>query len=229
MARFRNRTRGRFSVPLVLRAPYGGGIRAVEHHSESKEAVWAHIPGLKVVLPSGPRNARALLHAAIADPDPVIFYEPKAVYRAFKEEVPQEPETVAIGKAAVVRTGDDITLISYGACMRATLEAADDLADLHDVHAEVIDLQTVKPLDDATLCSSLEKTGRAVVISEGHRTCGVAAEVMARLNEKAFQFLEAPICRVTSADIHFPYFACEQVYLPDAERVAAAALQVLEY
>jgi pyruvate dehydrogenase E1 component beta subunit len=229
MARFRNRTRGRYSVPMVLRAPYGGGIRAVEHHSESKEAYWAHTPGLKVVVPSGPRCARALLRAAILDPDPVVFYEPKAVYRAFREEVPDEPETMEIGKAHLARAGQDITLISYGATMRATLEAAEDLADLHQVSAEVIDLLTVKPMDDAALAASVQKTGRAVVINEGNRTCGVAAEVIARLNEKAFAYLEAPVRRITSYDIHFPYFSCEQVYLPDAERIVRAALEVLEY
>ncbi len=229
MARFRNRTRGRYTVPMVLRTPCGGGIRAVEHHSESKEAFWAHIPGLKVVMPSGPRNARALLHAAINDPDPVIFYEPKALYRAFKEDVPDEPETMEIGKSVVVREGSDITLISYGAQMRPTLEAAEDLAELHGISAEVIDLLTVSPMDDATLVESVVKTGRAAVISEGNRTCGVASEVIARLNEKAFGYLEAPIKRLTSYDIQFPYFACEQIYLPDADRIANAAMQVMEY
>lgn len=229
MARFRNRTRGRLTVPMVLRTPCGGGIRAVEHHSESKEAFWAHIPGLKVVIPSGPRSARALLSAAIQDPDPVIFYEPKALYRAFKEEVPDEPEVMEIGQAEIVRSGSDITLISYGAQMRPTLEAAEDLADLHGINAEVVDLLTVSPMDDATLVESVIKTGRAVVISEGNRTCGVAAEVVARLNEKAFGYLEAPVKRLTSFDIHFPYFACEQVYLPDADRISQATMQVLAY
>ncbi len=229
MARFRNRTRGRYTVPMVLRTPCGGGIRAVEHHSESKEAFWAHIPGLKVVIPSGPRNARALLRAAINDPDPVIFYEPKALYRAFKEEVPEEPESMEIGEAVVVREGSDITLISYGAQMRPTLEAAEDLADVHGIDAEVIDLLTVSPMDDATIVESVIKTGRATVISEGNRTCGVASEVIARLNEKAFGYLEAPIKRLTSYDIHFPYFSCEQIYLPDADRITQAAQQVLEY
>ncbi len=229
MARFRNRTRGRYTVPMVLRAPYGGGIRAVEHHSESKEAFWAHIPGLKVVIPSGPRNARALLAAAINDPDPVVFYEPKAVYRAFREEVPEAPEQMTIGKSEVVRPGEHITLISYGASMRATLEAAEDLADLHDINAEVVDLLTISPMDDATLVASVEKTGRAVIINEGNRTCGVAAEIIARLNEKAFGYLEAPIKRVTSFDIHFPYFACEQIYLPDADRIIKAVQDTMNY
>ena len=142
MARYRNRTRSRYHIQMVMRCPYGGGIRAVEHHSESREAYWTHTPGLKVVIPSGPRNARALLNAAISDPDPVVFYEPKAVYRAFKEEVPDAPEVMEIGKARVVREGADITLISYGAMMRPTLEAADDLKDLHQINAEVIDLDS---------------------------------------------------------------------------------------
>lgn len=229
MARFRNRTRGRFTVPMVLRAPYGGGIRAVEHHSESKEAFWAHIPGLKVVVPSGPRVARALLHAAINDPDPVIFYEPKALYRAFREEVPDEPESLEIGKARVVRPGGDLTLVSYGAAMRATLEAADDLQELHGASAEVLDLLSVKPLDHETLVASVQKTGRAVVIHEGNRTCGIAAEIIARLNERAFDYLEAPVRRITGYDIHFPYFSCEQIYLPDADRIVKVALEVMEY
>ncbi|MCG3138911.1 MAG: Pyruvate dehydrogenase E1 component subunit beta [Phycisphaerae bacterium] len=229
MARFRNRTRGRLTVPMVLRAPYGGGIRAVEHHSESKEAYWVHTPGLKVVIPSGPRAARALLHAAISDPDPVIFYEPKILYRAFREEVPDEPESWEIGKARIVRPGNDITLISYGSTMRVTQEAGDDLADLHNIDAEVIDLMTIKPMDTDTIVQSVRKTGRAVVIHEGHRTCGVGAEIIARLNEQAFDYLEAPIRRVTGYDIHFPYFSCEQVYLPDAERIVRGAMDTLNY
>src|SRR5262245_9007746 len=162
MARYRNRTRGRYNIAMVMRCPYGGGIRAVEHHSESREAYWAHTPGLKVVIPSGPRNARALLNAAIQDPDPVVFYEPKAVYRAFKEDVPEEPETMEIGKARVVREGHDVTLISWGAMMRPTLEAADDLRDMHQVDAEVIDLLSIKPMDTETLVQSVTKTGRCV-------------------------------------------------------------------
>jgi len=160
MARYRNRTRNRYPIQMVMRCPYGGGIHAVEHHSESREAYWAHTPGLKVVIPSGPRNARALLNAAIQDPDPVVFYEPKAVYRAFKEDVPDEPEVMEIGKAKVVREGSDVTLIAYGAMMRPTLEAADDLRDIHKVSVEVIDLLSIKPMDTETLASSVAKTGR---------------------------------------------------------------------
>ncbi len=229
MARFRNRSRGRFPIAMVLRTPYGGGIRAVEHHSESREAYWTHTPGLKVVIPSGPRNARALLHAAIDDPDPVVFYEPKAVYRAFKEEVPEVPETMAIGKAEVVREGADITVIAYGAMMRPTLEAAEDLADLHSIDVAVIDLLSISPMDTETLVDSVSKTGRAVIVHEGPRTCGIAAEIIARLNESAFEHLLAPIRRVTGYDIHFPFFQCEEHYLPDPETIIEAVKETLAY
>ncbi len=229
MARFRNRSRGRFPIAMVLRTPYGGGIRAVEHHSESREAYWTHTPGLKVVIPSGPRNARALLHAAIDDPDPVVFYEPKAVYRAFKEEVPEVPETMAIGKAEVVREGADITVIAYGAMMRPTLEAAEDLADLHSIDVAVIDLLSISPMDTETLVDSVSKTGRAVIVHEGPRTCGVAAEIIARLNESAFEHLLAPIRRVTGYDIHFPFFQCEEHYLPDPDTIIEAVKETLAY
>ncbi len=229
MARFRNRSRGRFPIAMVLRTPYGGGIRAVEHHSESREAYWTHTPGLKVVIPSGPRNARALLNAAIDDPDPVVFYEPKAVYRAFKEEVPEVPETMAIGKAQVVREGADITLIAYGAMMRPTLEAVEDLADLHSIDTEVIDLLSISPMDTETLVDSVSKTGRAVIVHEGPRTCGIAAEIIARLNESAFEHLLAPIRRVTGYDIHFPFFQCEEHYLPDPDTIIEAVKETLAY
>jgi pyruvate dehydrogenase E1 component beta subunit len=229
MARMRNRSRHRYPISMVMRCPYGGGIRAVEHHSESREAYWAHTPGLKVVIPSGPRNARALLAASIEDPDPVVFYEPKAVYRAFREDVPEEHETMEIGKAQVVREGEDITLIAYGAMMRPVREAADDLAELHGVSPEVVDLLSIKPMDTETLVQSVSKTGRCVIVHEGPRTCGVAAEIIARLNEKAFEYLIAPIKRVTGYDIHFPYFQCEQHYLPDADTIIEAVKQTMAF
>jgi len=231
MARYRNRTRHRYPVRMVMRCPYGGGIRAVEHHSESREAYWAHTPGLKVVIPSTPRNARALLNAAIQDDDPVIFYEPKAVYRAFKEEVPDEPEVMEVGKAKVVREGTDITMISYGAMMRPTLEAAADLKDMRSggVNAEVIDLLSVSPMDTDTLAASVAKTGRCVIVHEGPRRCGVAAEIIARLNETVFEYLQAPIRRVTGFDIHFPYFQVEQHYLPDGDSIVEAAKETLAW
>jgi pyruvate dehydrogenase E1 component beta subunit len=228
-ARFRNRTRGRLTVPMVMRAPYGGGIRALEHHSESREAIYAHTPGLKVVIPSGPRNARALLHSAIEDPDPVIYYEPKAVYRLFKEEVPEKMETMPIGRAQVVREGKDISLISYGASLRPTLEAAEVLKNEDDASVEVIDLLTISPLDVETIVNSVKKTGRAVVVHEGPRSCGLAAEVVACVNENVLLNLEAPVKRVTGYDVPVPYFSKEQWYLPDAERVVIGARETLNF
>ena len=229
MARFRNRSRGRFPVSMVLRTPYGGGIRAVEHHSESREAYWAHTPGLKVVIPSGPRNAYSLLHASINDPDPVVFYEPKAVYRAFREEVPDVPDPIEIGTAQVVREGADITLVAYGAMMRPTLEAVEDLTEVHGIDPEVIDLLSISPMDTATLVESVSKTGRCVIIHEGPRTCGIAAEIIARLNENAFEHLLAPIKRVTGYDIHFPFFKVEKYFLPDADGIVEAVKETLAY
>jgi pyruvate dehydrogenase E1 component beta subunit len=226
-ARLRWRSRGRHTVSMVLRTPYGGGVRALEHHSESREAYWAHTPGLKLVIPSGPRNARALLVSAIRDPDPVIFYESKAVYRAFREEVPEEEETLPIGKPQLVRSGKDLTLISYGAMMRPTLQAADELKNTDGVEAEVIDLLTISPLDEEILIQSVKKTGRAVVIHEAPRSFGAGAEIVSRLMEKAFYYLEAPIERVTGFDIVIPMFSREKAYLPSTERILRAARKVL--
>jgi pyruvate dehydrogenase E1 component subunit beta len=229
MARYRNRTRGRFNMSMVIRMPYGGGIRAIEHHSESREALYAHNPGLKIVIPSGPRNARALLIESIRTPDPIIFFEPKAVYRAFKEEVPDETETMPIGIAQVVREGTDLTLISYGAMMRPAREAVDDLYEEDGVSIELIDLLCASPIDTETLATSVSKTGRAVVVHEGPRTCGVGAEVVSRLVENAFLHLEAPIRRITGYDVQFPYFAREQAYLPNPERIKQAVRETLAF
>jgi pyruvate dehydrogenase E1 component beta subunit len=229
MARLRNRTQGKYTVPMVLRTPYGGGIRAVEHHSESREAYWAHTPGLKVVIPSGPRNARALLAASIREDDPIIFYEPKAVYRAFREDVPDEPEVMEIGKAEVVRSGNDLTLISYGAMMRPCREAANDLSDEHNIDVELIDLLTISPMDTETLADSVQKTGRCVIVHEGQRTCGVAAEIIARLNEVVFEYLEAPIKRITGFDIPFPYFQVEEHFLPESEEIVLAIQETIDW
>jgi pyruvate dehydrogenase E1 component beta subunit len=229
MARLRNRTRGKYNIPLVLRTPYGGGIRAVEHHSESREAYWAHTPGIKVVIPSGPRNARALLAASIREDDPIIFYEPKAVYRAFREDVPDEPEVMEIGKAEVVRAGKDITLISYGAMMRPCKEAVNDLADDHSIDVELIDLLTISPMDTETLANSVRKTGRCVIVHEGQRNCGIAAEIIARLNEVVFEFLEAPIKRITGFDVPFPYFQIEEHFLPESEEIVLTIKETLDW
>ncbi|MFZ0429865.1 MAG: alpha-ketoacid dehydrogenase subunit beta [Acidobacteriota bacterium] len=227
-ARYRRRTQGRFAVPMVVRMPYGAGVRALEHHSESREIYYAHTPGLKTVIPSGPRNARALLVAAMRDPDPVVFLEPKAVYRAFREEVPEEEEVLPIGRAEIVRAGDDLTLIAYGAMLSRTLEAAEVLHQDDGVSAEVIDLRTIAPMDDACFCESARKTGRVVVVHEAPRSFGVAAEVVARLNEKSFYYLEAPVERVTGFDTQVPYFVREQSYLPGKERIVSAARRALE-
>ena len=218
-ARLRWRSRGRFSVSLVLRTPYGGGVRALEHHSESREAYWAHTPGLKMVIPSGPRNARALLVSAMRDPDPVIFYEPKALYRAFREEVPEAEETLPIGEPQLVKEGKDITLISYGAMMRPALEAAGHLQDKDGLAADVIDLLTISPLSEELLVESVKKTGRAVVVHEAPRSFGPGAEIIARLMAKAFFYLEAPIERVTGYDTVMPLFNREKAYMPTSERI----------
>jgi pyruvate dehydrogenase E1 component beta subunit len=228
-ARLRLRSRGRYHVPMVLRTPYGGGVRALEHHSESRETFWAHMPGIKMVIPSGPRNARALLVSAIRDPDPVIFYESKALYRAFREEVPEEEETIPIGKPRIAQEGKDLTLISYGAMMRPTLEAAAGLKEKDGVQAEVIDLLTVSPLDDEIFVQSVLKTGRAVVIHEAPRSFGPGAEIVSRLMEKAFYYLEVPIERVTGYDIIIPLFSREKAYLPNAQRIIRAARKALSH
>jgi pyruvate dehydrogenase E1 component beta subunit len=227
--RFRNRTRGRFTCPMVIRMPYGGGIRAIEHHSEAPEATYAHWCGLKVVLPSGPRNARALLRAAILDPDPVIFLEPKALYRLFREEVPEQPETMPIGKGVVARPGNDVTLIGYAAMLRRTLDAAETLAEEHGIDAEVLDLLSVSPLDCELINESVRKTGRAVVVHEAPRHCGLGGEIVARIVEESLLYLEAPIKRVTGFDTIIPFFANEQTYLPDAGRIVKATLETVSF
>ena len=226
-ARLRWRSQGRFHVPMVLRTPYGGGVRALEHHSESRETYWAHTPGLKMVIPSGPRNARALLASAIRDPDPVIFYEGKAIYRAFREEVPEAPETLPIGKSQLVREGKDVTLISYGAAMRSTLEAAYELEEKNGIQSEVIDLLTISPLDDALFIESIKKTGRAAIVHEAPLSFGPGAEIVSRIMEKAFYYLEAPIGRIAGFDIIVPLFSREQSYLPGVQRIVGAVKNVL--
>jgi pyruvate dehydrogenase E1 component beta subunit len=226
-SRLRWRSQGRFTVPMVLRTPYGGGVRALEHHSESREAFYAHMPGLKMVIPSGPRNARALLVSAIRDEDPVIFYEAKALYRAFREEVPEEEETMPIGKSQLVREGKDLTMISYGAMMRPTLEAALELKEKDGVEAEVVDLLTISPLDDEIFVQSVKKTGRAMVIHEAPRSFGPGAEILSRLVDKAFFYLEAPVTRVTGFDVIIPLFSREKAYLPNVLRILRAARKLL--
>jgi pyruvate dehydrogenase E1 component beta subunit len=228
-ARYRARTRGRYHIQLVLRMPYGGGVRALEHHSESEEAYYAHTPGLKVVIPSGPRNARALLVSAIRDPDPVVFMEPKALYHAVKEEVPEAEETWPIGKARIARPGEALTLIAYGAMLHKCLQAADRLKEEDGTEIEVIDLLSVSPMDTETIAASVGKTGRAVVAHEAQRNCGVGAEIVARIVERAFLQLQAPVRRVTAYDIVYPGFAREAGWLPDVERILGAVRETLAF
>jgi len=228
-ARYRMRSQGRFHCQMVMRMPYGGGVRALEHHSESEEQFYAHIPGLKMVIPSGPRNARALLAAAIRDPDPVIFFEAKALYHAAREDVPEESETLPIGQAHVDREGRDLTIVSYGAMLRVCREAADALREEDGVAVELIDLLTISPLDRATLTTSVAKTGRALIVHEAPRSFGPGAEIAASIMEGAFLSLEAPIRRVGGPDVPFVGFAREKVSLPDVPRVVAAARETLAF
>ena len=228
MSRFRTRSRGRFTLPMTLRAPYGGGIRAPEHHSESKEAFYAHEAGLKVVVPSTPYEAKGLLAASIRDPDPVIFLEPKLIYRAFREQVPEEPYTVPIGEAATRREGDDVAVFTYGAMTRPTLEAAETLGE-EGIECEVVDLRTVSPLDREAIVEAFEKTGRAVVVHEAPKTGGLAGEITAILQEEALLYQEAPIGRVTGFDVPYPLYALEDYYLPSAARIEEGILKAVEF
>ncbi|MBN1945666.1 MAG: alpha-ketoacid dehydrogenase subunit beta [Bradymonadales bacterium] len=228
-SRYRQRSMSAFSVPLVIRMPYGGGVRALEHHSESREATYAHFPGTKVVIPSGPRNARALLVASIRDPDPVVFMEPTRNYRAFKEEVPLEEEVLPLGKAQVVQEGTELTLISWGAMLRPSLAAAEQVYQRRGASIEVIDLLTIAPLDSDTLADSVRKTGRCVVVQEAPRGFSVSSEIIARLNEKVFLYLEAPVKRVTHFDVVTPYFGREQLFLPTPLRIARALEETLDF
>jgi pyruvate dehydrogenase E1 component beta subunit len=227
-ARMRNRTRGRLSVPMVVRMPYGGGIHPPEHHSESYETLFLNSPGFKVVVPSNPYDAKGLLSAAIRDEDPVLFMEPKRIYRAFREEVPSEPYTVPIGEARVVHEGDQVTLISWGAMVRVCHDAADMLAR-EDISAEVLDLRTLNPLDRDAIVVSVTKTGRAVVVHEAPRTNGFGGEIAALIGEHCLLHLEAPVQRVAGWDVIFPLAKNEHLYLPTRDRIAAAVKQTLEF
>lgn len=225
-SRIRNRSRGTYHCPMVIRSPYGGGVRALEHHSEAVATFYIHIPGMKVAIPSSPYDAKGLLISAIRDPDPVFFFEPKRLYRAFREEVPEGEYTVPLGEGKKLTEGDDVTLISWGAMTRVCLEA---LKLVKDVSVELIDLRTLSPLDDKMITESVRKTGRAVIVHEEPRTLGLGAEIIARINEKAFLYLEAPVKRVTGYDVPMPLPKLEDYYLPDAERVARAIKEVATF
>lgn len=227
-ARMRNRTRGRLSCPIVFRAPFGGGIRAPEHHSESTEALFAHIPGLQVVIPSSPKRAYGLLLAAMRNPDPVVFLEPKRIYRMVKQDVPDDGVALPMGKCFTLKQGTDITLVSWGASMHETTLAAQKLAD-EGISAEVIDVATIKPLDMETILDSVRKTGRCVIVHEAAKTCAVGAEISAQIAEQALLDLQAPVQRVTGYDTVMPYFKLEKFYIPSEQRIIDAVKQTMEY
>lgn len=227
-SRLRNRTRGRLSCPLVFRTPMGAGIRAPEHHSESTEAIFAHMPGIRVVIPASPVRAYGLLLAAMRDPDPVVFLEPTRIYRKMKQEVPDNGVALPLDVCFVLREGTDLTFVTWGASTQETLEAAELLAT-QGISAEVIDVATVKPLDIDTILASIEKTGRCVIVHEAARTCGVGAEIAAQVCEYAFDFLRAPIQRVTGYDIIVPLPRLEREYLPSVPRILEAVDTVMRY
>jgi 2-oxoisovalerate dehydrogenase E1 component beta subunit len=226
--RLRHRTQGRLTCPMVLRTPCGAGIHAPEHHSESPEAMFAHIPGIRVVYPSSPAKAYGLLLAAIQDPDPVIFLEPSRLYRRFKEEVPDDGAPLPLDQAFIAREGTDLTLVAWGGMVHTSLEAADELA-AEGVFAEVVDLATVKPIDMDTILESVRKTTRCLVVTEAPRTCSLASEISANVSEQALLSLVAPVERVTAWDTVTPMFRLEHHYLPGASRIVRAARKLMEY
>jgi pyruvate dehydrogenase E1 component beta subunit len=228
IGRMRNRSRGRFTCPLVIRFPYGGGIHAPEHHSDSPEAILAHIPGIKVVIPSTPYEAKGLLLSAIRDPDPVFFMEPKRIYRAIREEVPEGDYAVPLGKARLVQEGKDVTLIAWGAMVREAISAAEKLKE-DKINVEIIDLRTISPMDVDAIVTSIRKTGRGVIVHEAPKTCGVGAEIIALINEKALLSLQAPIERVTGFDIPVPLMKSEHYNLPNPKRIVSAVKKVMSF
>jgi len=227
LAKYRYRSGGHFTAPVVIRTPFGGGIRGGLYHSQSNEAYFAHTAGLKVVIPSGPYEAKGLLLSASEDDDPVVFMEPKRVYRAAKAEVPTDYYTLPIGQAAVLREGADVTVITYGAMVHTALEAAKAAQEQHSISLEVIDIRSLVPLDVDTIAASAQKTGRIVVVHEAPQTCGFGAELVTQVQERAFWYLEAPIKRVAGLDTPFPH-TLEHEYLPSAARIVGAAVETIE-
>jgi pyruvate/2-oxoglutarate/acetoin dehydrogenase E1 component len=226
VGRYRWRTGGQMEFPLVVRMPYGGGVRAPELHDDSPETYYVHTPGVKVAIPSTPADAKGILAAAIRDPDPVVVLEPKLHYRTSKGDVPDGEHVVPLGKARLAREGDDVSLVAYGS-MVAVCEAAADALD--DVSVEVLDIRSLKPLDEEALLATAAKTGRVVIVQEAPRTCGFAAELAAILAEKAILDLRGPVLRVTGYDVPYPYWQIEDAYMPSSERVVAAARRLLEF
>lgn len=225
--RIKKRSQGKYSCPLVLRVPHGGGIKGYEHHSESLETFFCHIPGLKVLAPSRPYNAKGLLISGLRGSGPVIFLEPKKVYRAIKEEVPEEPYTLPIGKAEIVQEGKDVTMIAWGAMQRVLWQTAEDLVDKYSI--EIIDLLSLSPLDRETILLSVKKTGRCVIVQEAPKTCGFGAELAAFVQEQAILKLKAPVLRVASPDLPMPLARLENYYIPDKERVKEAVEKVMGF
>jgi pyruvate/2-oxoglutarate/acetoin dehydrogenase E1 component len=228
VGRYRWRSGGRMEMPLTVRMPYGGGVRAPELHEDSPEAYYVHTPGIKVVMPSNAADAKGLLAAAIRDPDPVVFFEPKVLYRSEREEVPDGEHVVPLGQARVVREGSDVTIVAYGAMVRVAGAAADVLAAA-GISAHVLDLRSLRPLDEAALLTAVRRTGRAVIVQEAPRTAGFGAELAAIVAEHAMLELYAPVQRVTGYDVAFPYWRLEDVYIPSSARVVAAARRAMEY
>lgn len=226
-ARMRNRTRGRLHCPLVFRAPFGGGIRAPEHHSESTEALFAHIPGLQVVIPSSPKRAYGLLLAAIRNPDPVIFLEPKRIYRLVKQSVPDDGQALPLGSCFTLCEGEDVTLVSWGASIHETMQTAVQLKE-EGISCEVIDVASIKPLDIQTIIASVQKTGRCVIVHEAAKTGGVGAEISALLMEHCLSDLVSPVQRITGYDTIMPYFQLEKAYIPSIERIKTGVLSTME-
>lgn len=228
VARMRNRSRGKYSVPMVIRMPYGGGIRALEHHSESLESIFAHIPGLKVVIPSTPYDTKGLLTAALNGDDPVIFLEPKRIYRAFKQEIPDQEYEVPIGKAKIVKPGTDITVVAWGSMVREA-EKAMKMVEEQGISVELIDLRTISPVDKETIINSVKKTGRILIAHEAFKSFGPGAEIISFVNEEAFVYLEAPPTRVTGFDVTVPLARGENHFLVDSNRIAYEIKKVVNF
>ena len=220
LSKFRYRSEGQFTAPVLIRIPYGGGIRGSHYHSQSTEAFFAHTPGLKVVIPATPYDAKGLLTSALRDPDPILFLEPKRIYRTVRGDVPDEEYTVPIGKANVAREGNDVVIFAYGAMLHVALEAA-ELAAGKGINVEVVDLRSILPFDIETIMSSVKKTGRVVILHEACKTCGFGAEIAAQIAERSILDLKAPILRVAGFDVPFPY-ALEEEYMPNPDRVLNA-------
>jgi pyruvate dehydrogenase E1 component beta subunit len=228
-ARMRYRSGGRYHSPITFRSPFGGGVKTPELHADSLEGLFLQTPGVKVVIPSNPYDAKGLLISAIRDNDPVIFLEHMKLYRSFRQEVPEGEYTIPLGKANVVKEGSDVTIITYGAMVHTSLKAAEELEKARGAKVEVIDLRTINPLDMETVIQSVKKTNRAIVVQEAQKSAGVAAEIIAQINEKAILHLEAPVLRVTAPDTVYPFAQAEDIWLPDVKRVVDALTQVLDF